>query len=123
MLRKLVDTRTQECPKKLWGFSPEQSVTEHNFRVLQPTPSMADDTIIRRLLLPGRIIVTNNLADFEDDVEAFEYGVIYVTQAAMADPANVAHRISQAYSKLSLKRSAPCILTIGVESTTLKRFD
>jgi len=44
-------------------------------------------------------------------------------RAALADPASVAHRISQAYSKLSLKHSAPFILTIGVESTTLKRFE
>lgn len=95
---------------------------DKNFHVIEPSPGLDDEAIMQRLL-PGRILVTNNLADFTADALAYEFGVIFVAQGALADPAHAANRISKAYTQHRLKSRAPFILTVGVASVRFRLIE
>ncbi|MBI2372368.1 MAG: hypothetical protein HYV07_00075 [Deltaproteobacteria bacterium] len=76
-----------------------------NIRVIEP-PSGTSDQDIKERFLPGRIFITNNVRDFEEDVSSFEYGLIAV-QTRFIDPTpgagnQTAKAISDAIQRHSL---------------------
>jgi len=83
-------------------FNLEPFLGSRNFRVRRVPTRTPDDDVIQDLLT-NRIFVTKNPKHFLLAAFDFEFGLIGVTDAAMADPAKVAVTISRAYSKRSLR--------------------
>jgi len=81
--------------------SLESALQKRNIRVVIPPAGMPDNQIIEKLL-PYRIFITNNVRHFTSDASSFEYGIIEVPMAAMADPVNAAKMISDAISQYAL---------------------
>lgn len=67
-------------------FGLESALKEANILVVKLHPGISDDAI-KEQLLPHRIIVTNNPADFVDDAPVHEFGVIALDQLAFIDSA------------------------------------
>ncbi|MBI4819058.1 MAG: hypothetical protein HY791_22490 [Deltaproteobacteria bacterium] len=61
--------------ENLRGLAP--ALRARNIRVIEP-PSGTSDEDIKERFLPGRIFITNNAKDFEEDVSSFEFGLIAV---------------------------------------------
>lgn len=99
-----------------------EGLRRHNFRVFTAPQGTPDDVIIETMM-NGRVLVTNNLADFEYMAEAFEFGIVNVTMAALADPQRVVDEISRAFIDHRLKRQAPFVFTIGVADTNFRLLD
>lgn len=95
--------------------SLESFLQKRNIRVIVPPAGMSDDQIIEKLL-PFRILITNNVDHFTGDASSFEYGVISVPMALMADPAKAAKAISDALSNHELwSKSNAFLVTINVD--------
>jgi hypothetical protein len=61
------------------------ALKELNIRVIVPKAGLSDDDI-KEDLLPQRIFVTKNTTDFEDDVAAYEYGLVSLDALTFIDP-------------------------------------
>ena len=81
--------------------SLESHLLKRSIRVIVPPAGMPDKQIIEQLL-PYRIFITNNVRHFTAEASSFEYGIIAVPMAAMADPENAAKLISDAVQQHSL---------------------
>ena len=88
---------------------------ERNIKVIEPPTGMKDPDIIR-LLLPHRILVTNNVIDFKKEASSFEFGIIGVPKSLMANPENAAALVSKALTdhKLWAKRHG-FLVTLSVK--------
>ena len=62
----------------------ESALRARNIRVIRPPVGTSDDAI-KEHFLPGRILVTRNVRDFENDVSSYEFGLIGVT-TSFIDP-------------------------------------
>lgn len=78
---------------------------DHNFRVVTPIPRTPDPDIIKTLC-SGRVLVTENLKDFESYAAVDEFSIISIKSLKFIDPAQknnlTAKLISDAWGKLQL---------------------
>lgn len=72
-----------------------------NIRVVQP-PSGMDDDQIKQFILPNRIIITNNSADFVEDASSGDYGIIALEGVMPMDMESLSKIISKVMTKFSL---------------------
>jgi len=102
-------------------YNLDSLLSSKNFRV-RKVPTHTPDDIIQELLT-DHIFVTKNPRHFLLAALEYEFGLIGVTDAAMADPAKVASAISQAYAQFSLRIHIPFQLTVSVGgSVTFKEL-
>ena len=99
-------------------YDLEPWLQNHNFRVKRVTPGTPDSKISQDLSF--RIFFTKNPRDFVLSAWEFEFGLIGVTDAAMADPAKVAKKISDAYARYKLRTTIPFRLTISPTTTSIR---
>lgn len=92
---------------------------KRNFRVLTVPAAMQDDKILQDLL-SDRIFITKNPRHFVWAAYDYEFGLVGVTDAAMADPNAVANKIAMAHVQHSLKTQIPFILKIGATTTNFR---
>ena len=98
-------------------FNLDQFLRARNFRVRKVPTRTPDDQLIQDLLT-DRMLVTKNPRHFLLAAFDFEFGLIGVTDAAMADPAKVAETISRAHAQRSLRTHIPFKLLVKVGGKT-----
>lgn len=80
----------------------EEALQDKNIRVLV-VPKGTPDLEIMKKIIPFRMFVTINAKDFENQVTDYEFGLIALDQALLAQGEEaVADKISKAASKYSL---------------------
>lgn len=98
-------------------FGLEPFLLRHNFRIKKVPLGSADNTIVQELLT-DRLFVTKNPRHFLIAALDFEFGLIGVTDPAMADPEKVAETISRAHAHRSLRTHIPFKLLVKVGGRT-----
>ena len=99
-------------------YALESWLREENFRIVKVLPGTPDTKISQDLSF--RIFITKNPRDFVVAAFTYEFGLVGITDAAMANPAKVAEAISDAYMAYNLKNVIPFRLTITPATTSIK---